>query len=290
MHVSVLEVIQSSTAFLTKKGIESPRLQVELLLAHALNLPRLQLYLNFERALSGAELGIMRGFLKRRAAHEPLQHIIGSTSFCGLDLLVRPSVLIPRPETELLAERAWQFLNGLSIVARPAALDMGTGSGCVAIALAVKCPAAEIEAVDISAAALEVARENAERHQVLERIHFREANAFSDLPAGVQFDLIVSNPPYIPSSEVDNLQPEVRDYDPRLALNGGDEGLDFYHVLASKAAPFLKPGGRMMLEFGDDQGERICDLLREHNWIVQALDRDYTDRDRILVASAGFHK
>src|ERR1051325_7530406 len=158
--MTVLEVIQRSTEFLAKKGVDSPRLQTELLLAHLLKLPRMQLYLNFERALSPVELDSLRDLVKRRGAREPLQHLVGSTSFCGLEIAVNRDVLIPRPETEQLAERAWRFLGGL----RPeacTALDFGTGSGCVAIALAVKCPPARVIAVDLSEAALKVARQNA---------------------------------------------------------------------------------------------------------------------------------
>jgi len=282
--VTVLDVIQSGTSFIAKRGVDSPRLQVELLLAHALKLPRLQLYLNFERTLSGLELELIRALLKRRAAREPLQHIVGSTSFCGLEMAVNPNVLIPRPETELLAERGWGFLNCLPSDAPVTALDLGTGSGCVAIALAVQSPSVQIDAIDISGPALAVARENATWHRVLDRIHFGQGNGFSVLSPGRKFDLIVSNPPYVPSGEIEKLQPEVRDYDPRLALDGGPEGLDFYQLMANEAGAFLKPGGRMMVEIGDGQSVRVCGLFRQHNWVVEAVERDYIGCERILIA------
>ena len=193
--MTVLEVIQRSTEFLAKRDVESPRLQAELLLAHVLALPRMKLYLNFERALSPAETDSMRDLVKRRGTREPLQHILGSVSFCGLEMAVNRSVLIPRPETELLAEAGWEFLAGAGEAA--SALDLGTGSGCLAIALAVKCPAARVVATDISPEALAVARANAVRHSVAERIDFREGDGFAAVPAGARFDLIVSNPPYI---------------------------------------------------------------------------------------------
>src|SRR5262249_39838407 len=159
-RVTVLEVIQRSTEFLARKGVDSPRLQVEWLLAHVLKMPRLQLYLNFERVLAPPELGTVREMVRRRGHREPLQHIVGSTSFCGLEIAVNPHVLVPRPETELLAERGWQFLNSLSPdPAAPATvLDFGTGSGCIAVALACNAPKAHVLALEASEAALKIAR------------------------------------------------------------------------------------------------------------------------------------
>ncbi|MBI3414548.1 MAG: peptide chain release factor N(5)-glutamine methyltransferase [Verrucomicrobia bacterium] len=288
--MTVLETIQRSAEFLAKKGVDSPRLQVESLLAHVLRLPRLNLYLNFERELTSAELEIVRGFVKRRGAREPLQHIVGSTSFCGFEIAVDPNVLIPRPETELLAERAWSFLNFLSTGRNQpteplAALDFGTGSGCLAVALALKCACARIVALDISFAALAVARANAKRlHATVE---FLESDGFDALPSGELFDLIVANPPYIPSAEIAVLDPEVCKFDPRLALDGGADGLDFYRRLAREAAGFLKPTGRLMLELGDEQAASASDLLDAHNWVVEAVERDYAGRERILVAAPG---
>src|SRR5579872_6320077 len=258
MPVTVLEVIQRSAEFLTKKGVESPRLQVELLLAHVLHLPRMGLYLNFERPLTPKELDEIREMVRRRGQREPLQHILGSTSFCGLEMAVNASVLVPRPETELLAESAWEFLNSLpASPPPPSALDFGTGSGCLAIALAVKSPAAQVSALDISAEALALARQNAAQHQVKPRIQFFHGDGFNALPIEARFDLIVANPPYIPSGEIPTLEPEVRDHDPHVALNGGPDGLDAYQRLAREAAAFLRPGGRLMLEFGDGQAESI---------------------------------
>jgi release factor glutamine methyltransferase len=281
--MTVLEVIQRSTAFLAKKGVDSARLQTELLLAHQLKLPRMQLYLNFERVLTEAELDSFRELVKRRSQREPLQQIVGSTSFCGLEIAVTPRVLVPRPETELLAEQGWSFLNTLA--PQPAtALDLGTGSGCLAIALAAKAPAAQVWATDISPEALEVARQNAARHGLAERIHFLHGDRFGSVPAGTRFDLIISNPPYIPTAEIATLQPEVRDYEPHGALDGGPDGLEFYRLLAAEAAPRLKPGGKLMVEFGDGQAESIRALFEQQNWIVEALLADYTQRLRILIA------
>jgi release factor glutamine methyltransferase len=284
--VTVLEAIQRSTEFLGKKGVNSPRLQAELLLAHLLKQPRMRLYLDFERTLAAPEVEGFRELVKRRGQREPLQHIVGSTSFCGLELGVNRDVLIPRPETELLAERGWTFLNQLSAInpQPPSALDFGTGSGCLAIALAFKCPAAEVYAVDVSPEALAVARQNAAHHGLAERIRFLEGDGFGPVPADLQFDLVISNPPYIPADEIALLEPEVRDFDPRRALDGGADGLDYARRLAAESPRFLRPEGRVMLEFGDGQADRLREIFAEQKWVVEAVEEDYSHRPRILVA------
>ncbi len=285
-RMTVLEVIQKSTNFLTRKGVESPRLQAELLLAHVLSLPRMQLYLNYQRVLSGAESDAARELVKRRGQREPLQHILGSASFCGLEMVVNRHVLVPRPETELLAELGWQFLGGCKAHdSKPAAaLDFGTGSGCIAIALAVRCPEARIVALEASPEALAVARQNAASHGVAKRIEFMQGDGFVTVAEAGPFNLIVSNPPYIPSAEIASLQPEVRDYDPRSALDGGPDGLDCLRLLAGGAARHLVAGGRMMLEFGDGQAQAARNLFETQNWVVEAVRDDYTQRPRFLIA------
>lgn len=285
--MTVLETIQRSTDFLTRKGVESPRLQAELLLAQVLKLPRMRLYLNFERTLTESEMSAMREGVMRRATREPLQQIIGATSFCGLEILVNRHVLVPRPETELLAEKGWRFMQelpGCGQVREPRALDFGTGSGCLAVALARNCPAAIVDALEISSESLAVARKNAEGNAVADRIHFIEGGSFKDLPAGARYQLVISNPPYIPSDEVEQLAPEVRDFEPRHALDGGQDGLDYYRRFAVEAQPWLAPGGRIMMEFGDGQAEAIVRLFREQKWIVEDPQPDYTGRLRLLAA------
>jgi release factor glutamine methyltransferase len=281
--VTVLESIQRSADFLTRKGVESPRLQAELLLAHLLRLPRMQLYLRFEQLLDTAQVDALRELMRRRGQREPLQHIVGGTSFCGLDLIVGPQVLIPRPETEMLAEQAWQWLS-----AHPSgsssALDFGTGSGCIAIAIAAKCPTAAVTALDVSPEALAVARANAARHGLESRIRFLEGNGFAAVPGDDRFDLIISNPPYIPTGEIEGLEPEVRDHDPRLALDGGADGLDFYHRLAAEAPERLKPGGKLMAELGDGQSEAVRAIFSDQKWVVENIREDYSRRPRILTA------
>jgi release factor glutamine methyltransferase len=284
--VTVLEVIQRSAEFLARKGVGSPRLQVELLLAHTLAVPRLRLYLDFERQLTESELTLVRELVKRRAAREPLQHIIGSTSFCGLEIKVTNDVLIPRPETEVLAEQAWQFLRSRSGPEGRAVsvLDFGTGSGCLAIALARQVPTAQVWAVDLSAAALDVARENAARHKLSDHISFLQSDGFRALRAGQRFDLIVANPPYIPSQEIGRLAPEVRDHDPRLALDGGQDGLALFRRLAAEADDWLLPGARLMCEFGDGQTPALQRIFTQSGWQIVAILSDLARQPRILVA------
>ena len=256
----------------------------------------------------------MRELVKRRGQREPLQHIVGSTSFCGYEIAVNRHALVPRPETELLAELGWQFLQGRADLpvgqdaqqrAPTGALDFGTGTGCIAIALASKCPNAKITALDVSPEALALAKENAAANNVAERVEFLQSDGFAALTEqrgersrepqenaltsspGVsphQFDLIISNPPYIPSGEIATLQPEVRDFDPRAALDGGTDGLDFYRKLAAEAKLFLKPEGKIMLEFGDGQADTVKGTFETQKWIVEAVKEDYSRRDRILIA------
>jgi release factor glutamine methyltransferase len=186
----------------------------------------------------------------------------------------------------VLAERGWTFVNQLSTLnPQPSTvLDFGTGSGCLAIALASKCPAVEVYAIDISPEALALARQNAARHGVAERIRFLQGDGFAAAPEGAQFDLIISNPPYIPSGEIALLQAEVRDYDPHRALDGGVDGLDYGRRLAVECASFLKPHGRVMLEFGNGQAEGLREIFQQQLWIVEAVEEDYSHRPRIMVA------
>jgi release factor glutamine methyltransferase len=185
----------------------------------------------------------------------------------------------------LLAEHGWNFLSSIS-TSEPhplAVLDFGTGSGCLAITLAVKCPAAEVYAVDISAEALAVAGQNAARHGVSERVRFVQGDGFTSLPPTIQFHLLIANPPYIPSGEIDRLEPEVREHDPRPALDGGPDGLDFFRRLASEAAAWLKPEGRIVLEFGEGQASALRRLFEAEKWIVERIVDDYTQHPRILI-------
>lgn len=280
--MTVLETIQRGAEFLARKGVDSPRLQAELLLAHVLKLPRMRLYLNFERPLTAAEVDELRGLMQRRGRREPVQHLVGSTSFCGFELAVNRHVLVPRPETEILAELGWQFLNTLNTEA--VALDFGTGSGCLAVALALQCPRARVTALEISPDALEVARQNVERHGLRECVQLLPSDGFAAVPEEARFHLIISNPPYIPTGEIETLQPEVRAFDPRLALDGGADGLTFVRRLAAEAGSRLAPGGRLMLELGDGQAAAAREIFVRQNWIVETVHEDYSQRPRFLIA------
>jgi release factor glutamine methyltransferase len=272
--VTVLEVIQRSADFLSRKGVDSPRLQAELLLAHVLQLPRLKLYLEFERTLSEEQLARLREMVRRRGEREPLQHILGSTCFCGIEITVTPDVLVPRPETEILAETAWEYLNKRG--GEPLVLDYGTGSGCVAIALAAHCPSAKIHASDVSEKALGIARANAAKYPIT----FHLGSGIPDLPP---LDLLVSNPPYIPSGEIARLQPEVSRFDPHVALDGGPDGLEFYRRIAAEALPRIAPEGCLMLEFGDGQ-ESALQRIFQNGWRIDQIKSDFAGKPRILIA------
>lgn len=280
--MTVLETIQRSAEFLTRKGVESPRLNAELLLARVLSLPRMRLYLEFERPLAAAETDLMREWVKRRGLREPLQHILGGSNFCGFEFRVDSRVLVPRPETELLAEAAWQYLN--SREGEPVVLDYGTGSGCLAVTLALKAPKCRVLAIDVSPDALEVARGNAQVHKVDGRISFILSDRLVAVTPGAKLDLIVGNPPYIATEEVSRLEPEVRLFDPLLALDGGGDGLDHYRFLAAEAGGWLSESGKVMLEIGDGQEIAVRELLEKQNWIVEAEIKDYNQRPRIIVA------
>ena len=281
--MTVLEAIQKSTDFLAKKGVDSPRLQSELLLAHVLKTKRLKLYLDFARNLTDSETTALRELVQRRGAREPLQHILGTACFWGLDFAVNASVLIPRPETELLAEQGWKFLNSLNRAST--FLDFGTGTGCIAITLCHFAKQSRGVALDKSAEALAIAQANAAKHCVSDRLQFMESNAFSAIARDQQFDLIISNPPYIQAADIDTLQEEVRKFDPHSALDGGADGLDFYRILATESPQRLAPGGKLMVEFGDSQQDQLRSLFTANTWNIEAILNDLSGRPRILIAS-----
>jgi release factor glutamine methyltransferase len=222
-------------------------------LCAATGLDRVGLYLNFEKPLNDDELSAYRGLVARRGRREPLQHILGTQEFCGLEFEVTPAVLIPRHDTETLVNEALARIPGAQSV-----LDIGTGSGCIAVTVAHGLPGTLVTAVDISEAALVVARRNAERNSV--SIEFLQGSLF-DPVAGRHFDLIISNPPYIPRSDIEALQPEVRDYDPRAALDGGLDGLDIYRRLIPEAVSFLVTDGWLFVEVGVGQASDVLRLF-----------------------------
>lgn len=284
--MTTTEFLKRSATDLEAFGVESGKLQSELLMAHVLKVPRLNLFLDPSRVLTKDELRAVSKLIDRRGNREPLQHIIGTTSFCGLEIKVNSHVLIPRPETESLAELAWRFLSKKpSLADTPiSALDFGTGSGCLSLAIAVRVRNLSIWALESSPEALAVARENGDVHKTPTPVQWIHGDGFSSLPAGLQFDLIVSNPPYIPSDEIPYLSPEVRDYDPRIALDGGTDGLKFFRLLAENAGPFLRSSGRIMVEIGDGQSNSICKIFEGHGWAVDSMQKDLSGTPRFLIA------
>ncbi len=282
--VRLIEVIQRSTTYLEARGVESPRLQVEWILAHALRVPRLQLYLQFERVLDAGPLDLVRTAVQRRGRREPLQYVLGSAVFCGLEFQVGPAALVPRPETELLAERAWTWLLERSAgLPSPQVLDWGTGTGCLAVTVAVKVPSAAVWAVEVSAEAAALAGRNAVQQGVDARVRVLLGDGIAALPGGQGFDLVMSNPPYIPTGELGGLEPEVRDHEPKVALDGGGDGLEFYRRLVVEMAPRVRPGGVVLLEFGDGQGDAVGTILAGAGWVIGEMHRDHTGRERFLL-------
>ncbi len=241
-------------------GIVNAVRESDWLLASALDVPSHALILEGERAVSETRAERAWSLLRRRAAREPIQYILGTQEFRGLDIAVTPDVLIPRPETELLVEEALRAVVGVD---EPVIADVGTGSGCIAVALVQAQRDATVYALDISAAALGVARSNAVRHGTRARIRFIRADLLEAFCAARAFDVIVSNPPYIPALELDGLQPEVARYEPRVALAAGPDGLAFYRRLLRDAPPLLKPDGRLIMELGCGQADAVKRLARE---------------------------
>lgn len=276
---TVLEVIQATTAYFQKSGVESPRLNIEHLLAHTLGKKRMDLYMEFDRPLAEQELEPLRALVKRRAAGEPLQHLLGTAEFHGRSFLCDRRALVPRPETEQLCELVLQIKPQTSNFKL---LDVGTGSGVIALTLAAAWPAAQVHAVDISPDALNLARENAARLGLTERVHFAE----SDLLDGVsgEFDLIVANLPYIARDEIPKLTREVQN-DPISALDGGPDGLDLFRRFLPQAMRHLR--GRLALEIGHDQAEPLRALLTAHNFQDISAQTDYQGQHRFLFATYG---
>ena len=250
---TVLKILTWTKEYLAGKGVDNARLEAEWLLSSALGLDRVGLYVNFDKPLTDAELALFRGMVTRRARREPLQYILGTQEFMGMEFETTTAALIPRHDTETLVEEAVKRGEGAKKV-----LDIGVGSGCIAIALAKKLPGAEVFGVEQSAAALELATRNAAKHgAVVTMVNGSLFEPFS----GERFDLIVSNPPYIPTAEIAALQPEVRDYEPCDALDGGSDGLDFYRLIIPAAPGHMDSGGWLLLEVGIGQAEQVLELF-----------------------------
>ncbi len=286
MNVSVREAVLRGARVLEQHSCDSPRLDAELLLAHALGLSRARLLAQFDRALSPAELARYRQLIERRRAHEPVAYIVGHQEFYGLDFYVDRRVLIPRPETELLVEKAIELAGkvgdrGYGLYPLTLA-DVGTGSGAIAVSLAVHLPQATIYALDSSAEALEVAVRNVRHHGVEGRVHLLRGDLLSPLPEPV--DIIVANLPYVSEEELADLPLEIRCYEPLSALDGGPNGLRHIRRLLAQAREYLRSHGAVILEIGATQGKAVAELARQHFPTAEIeIARDYGGLDRVVI-------
>jgi release factor glutamine methyltransferase len=278
--MTVLEVLQSSTAYFKKRKIDNPRLNAEHLLAHVLNRKRLELYLEFERELDESELKPLRDLVRRRGEGEPLQHLLGTVEFCGHTFLCDKRAMVPRPETEELVELVKSEIRN----PKSEILDVGTGSGVIALSLAAKFPEAEVHAVDVSDDALALARENAARLGLSKRVHFTKGNLLDEVEG--DFDLIVANLPYVSLQDRQSLSREVL-RDPEVALFAGERGDELVRQLIEQAGARLRPGGLLALEIGVGQSAALLSFLAEKNYDDIESKNDYSSTPRFLFARYG---
>jgi len=283
---TILEMLQWGTSYLAEKGFEESRLTVELLLAHTLQLKRIQLYTNFDRPLGEDELSAFKLSFQRKLQHEPLQYILGSTEFMGMEFAVDKRVLIPRPETEVLVETSVHFLREHFSGQPVRILDIGTGSGCIAVSLAKMVGNASVTAIDVSEEALAVAEVNAKKNGVEERVKLTVQDILhageNDFPE--TFHLIVSNPPYISAKEFADLPPEIRDHEPSSATTDGGDGLSFYRHVARTGRGWLDPRGAVIVEFAYNQPELVSQIFAAAGWQGIQVTKDYDGNPRCLTA------
>ncbi|MBC8470449.1 MAG: peptide chain release factor N(5)-glutamine methyltransferase [Planctomycetes bacterium] len=284
---TIQKLLNWTTEYLTGKGIESPRLSAELLLSHTVGLTRIELYTKFDRPVPPEQLDRLRDLVKRAAQNEPIAYLVGRTEFYSLQINVTPDCMVPRPETELLVERAIEFLRERRTRTQYVC-DLCTGSGCIAVAIAENFSDARIIATDICDAALAVAAGNIKKHQLSDRINLLCGDLFDPVISGLdvnEFDLIVSNPPYVSTAEYEKLDMNVKDYEPKKALFAGVNGLDVYSRIIEKAGQFLKPYGALMLEIGYAQGPAVKELLEQTGDFREIkIEKDFHNNDRIVTA------
>lgn len=274
------------TEYLTKNGVDAPRLSAEMLLSHVLGLKRIELYTQFDRVVGKDALDRLHDLVKRAGLHEPVAYLIGRTGFYSLEMEVTADCLIPRPETELLVQRAIEFLRTRE--GQQHVCDLCTGCGCIAIAIAKGCPNARVVATDLCDKALAVAARNVSKHGLQERVELLCGDLFDPLVPqldATQWDLIVCNPPYVSAAEYEALDKNVKDYEPPTALLAGADGLDLYRRIAEQIDRFLKPDGALLLEIGYSQGPAVRDLLeRTALFATIAIEKDHQNQDRIVIA------
>lgn len=283
---TIQKVLKWITLYFTDKSIDAPRLSAELLLGYVLGLKRIELYTQFDKVVTQEQLNDLHGLIKRAGQNEPVAYLIGKTEFYSLELDITPDCLIPRPETELLVERAVEFLRKRT--GRQFVCDLCTGCGCIAVAIAGNFSDAGIIATDICDAALNVAAGNIEKHRLKDRIKLLCGDLFDPVVPELdvrRFDLIVCNPPYVSASEFETLDKNVKNYEPRLALFAGEDGLDIYRRVVAQVDKFLKPGAALMLEIGYRQGQSVSQLLEQAGCFRKiTIEKDFHNNDRIAIA------
>ncbi len=285
---TIRRLLEWTTGFFTRKSVDPARLSAELLLSHVLGVARIKLYTDYDRVLEPAQLERYRELVRRASEDEPIAYLTGRAHFFNLEFEVTRDVLIPRPDTETLVENVLQLARVTAGLESPRVLDLCTGSGCVAAAIAQNLKRSTVLAIDKSAAAAEVARRNVERLGLSDRVRVEIGDLFApltNLSDAQPFDLIVANPPYIASDQIDKLDRSVRDYEPREALDGGTDGLDVHRRILAEAPRRLVPGGRIFLEIAFDQGAAATEMIRGHDAFEEAkVLRDRAGNDRVLAA------
>lgn len=274
---TVLELLNLGSGYLEQQGCPTPRLDAEVLLCHVLNMDRVQLYVNFDRPLEVSEIDQYRYLIGWRGRRVPVSYLLGKREFYSKEFKVTRDVLIPRPETEILVEQAIKLVQPFIM---PRVIDLGTGSGVIAVSLALQISEIQVLAADISSQALAVAQENATLLGVEEKITFLQSDLFKKIPND-KYHLICSNPPYIPTKDLSTLEPEVR-LEPKIALDGGIDGLDFYRRIIAQAPEYLISGGHLVLEIGWDQGAKVIELGRTAGFVNCQIIPDYAGKDRVV--------
>ena len=284
---TIQKLLNWITEYLTKKSVDSPRLSAEILLSHVLGLKRIELYTQFDKLVPQQHLDKLHELVKRAGLLEPVAYLTGKTEFYSIELDITSDCLIPRPETELLVQRAIEFLRTRDYIQY--ICDLCTGSGCIAVAIAKNFPDARITATDISAAALDVAARNIEKHQLKKQIKLLCGDLFEPFIQQLdvsQFDLIVCNPPYVSTTEYENLDKNVKDYEPEFALLAGEDGLDIYRRIIGKVDEFLKPGAVLIMEIGYAQGPAVRKLLEQTSAFAEIkIEKDHHNNDRITIST-----